>query len=171
MSRKRAFHLMSGLYGAPVRLQHDGQECTDMENRHTRWQIASHKKFNRCNQLALIRKPLSVDMVTILLAPAKPWLMLCNARTWPRNTARLPSGFSGGLTAAMNPEHVAEWAYHLCSGGQIQCSTTKCRECAYHFLDFFMSALYPFKSQYLALSLILSANAATIFRLLKFTTN
>lgn len=56
MSRRRTFYLLSGLYGDPVRLQHDNMECIGLENRHTGWQITSHKKLNRCNQLALIRK-------------------------------------------------------------------------------------------------------------------
>ena len=44
-----------------------------------------------------IMKPLRVAIVAMLLAPAEPWLMLCNSRTWLRNTARLPSGLSGRL--------------------------------------------------------------------------
>lgn len=35
MSRRRTFHLLSGLYGDPVRLQHDSRKCTGLENRHT----------------------------------------------------------------------------------------------------------------------------------------
>lgn len=35
MSRQRAFHLLPGLYGDPVRLQHDGRECMGLEKRYT----------------------------------------------------------------------------------------------------------------------------------------
>ena len=42
-----------------------------------------------------IRKPLGVAMTAILLVAPAAWMMLCSFKSWLRNIARLPSGYSG----------------------------------------------------------------------------
>ncbi len=53
----------------------------------------------------------------MLLAPAEPWLMLCNSSTWrviqPVCRLVFQDGFSSICSAAMNPEHMAECDHRI----------------------------------------------------------